>query len=571
MRLSLYSHSPRRSPERQLHLRIPCLRGAVWGRISHRPLRALGGRNPSPMIAQVILPLRTPLALPWFDYVVPVSLEPEIKIGQLVEVPFRNHNEFGIVRSVGKNSETKQKLKPLSAIFSNHPLLSANQLLFLEELSALYHTSLGFLLKTNLLPLQKRKLKALAKEITESIPPPPPLKTFQKPLLFTYSNNETRGKYIFEHLSTDGQNLILVPEISEIETIKQLVSKKILDDVVVVTGDTTPKELFEIWKQIWLEEKHTVLGTRRALFLPWHNLQTIILDDEGNTNYKSWDMAPRFHTRDAAVYLAKHHGANLHLLSHTPSVETYYFAKREVYQSVTKEITFPPTHHYSIVDVAGERRGGNYGILSEEVVEAIKKNKTRDIFLFLNRRGSLNYVACRDCKTVFECPKCHRPLAYFDDKKKLLCHYCNYTEPMRATCPRCNGFTLAMYGAGTQQVEREIKMMLGASDLHSIERLDSDSPHHKPSTYGLEPTASPHLIIGTQLAWDKINWKTLGLMVFVDADISLFVPEYKITENLWQQMRDARYRLSENAELFVQTRHPDHFVFQALGNPPSFY
>ena len=115
----------------------------------------------------------------------------------------------------------------------------------------------------------------------------------------------------------DGQILLLVPELAGMELLKKNLPVEILDHAVFITGELGNKELFARWMDVWTGAKKIVIGTRAALFFPWHDLSTIILDDEANSNYKSWDMAPRLHTRDAAFFLTKHHNAQLYLTGHT--------------------------------------------------------------------------------------------------------------------------------------------------------------------------------------------------------------------------------------------------------------
>ena len=100
------------------------------------------------MLIQVIPAQRMPLSLPFLDYSVPEEVKNQIKVGQLVKIPFRNKEEFGVVLNIkSKDSETKIKTKPIKEIVFEEPLLSVRQLNFLTDISEFYHVSLGFLLK----------------------------------------------------------------------------------------------------------------------------------------------------------------------------------------------------------------------------------------------------------------------------------------------------------------------------------------------------------------------------------------------------------------------------------------
>jgi primosomal protein N' len=520
------------------------------------------------MMAKVIPARRMPWKLSELDYAVPDELAGKIRAGHLVKIPFLKKEIFGVVSALsgGKSGVDSKKIKYISSVEMTRPALSLQQLAFLSDMAEFYRTPLGFLLKGNLLPLQKRKLAKLNdaapadKKITKKIS--------GKPCFFRYAAATDKLKFFTDEISdTDGQILLLVPELPGLEAWKKILPAELLDKTAFVTGELGNKELFSVWMQIWTSEKKIVIGTRRALFLPWFNLQKIFLDDEGNPDYKSWDMAPRFHTRDAVMFLARHHQARLYLMSHTPSVETYFFCKQKTYGGWEYLEKMPAVKNFpEIFDMRSERKGGNYNFLSEELVQKITNNRRGDIFLFVNRRGSASYVGCRDCGNIIKCPRCGFSLTFHETGNLLKCHYCGYTEPMRSHCAVCGGVNMAMYGVGTQQVENSIHKLLKPEDKRNVIRIDSDNNDLKKLEIG-----GDKIVVGTQLAWPYLDWTKIGLMAFLDFDTPLFIPEYKIAENLWQMLRDAQMRMEPGTDIFLQTNHPDHMLIMALGSPNVFY
>lgn len=506
-----------------------------------------------------------PLSLPFLDYLVPEKYENKIKIGQLVKIPLRAQEEFGIILSTEPSRAPRTKIKLVKEIVFEEPLLCQEQLNFLIDISEFYRAHLGFLLKSNLIPLQKRKLKniSLLKHTDTFLPDKP-----KKPVVFTYKNETEKKEFILKKISKkNGQFLILVPELAAIKKTIDLLPENTSNRLVVIGGESGEKESFSKWLQIWRGEKDIVIGTRAALFLPWFNLKNIVLTDDGNPNYKSWDMAPRFHTRDAALFLSKHHGAELSLVSHTLSVESYYFAKNKVYD-INGDLKIKSLNKTAeIINMKSERRGGNYSLISIDALNELKKAKTGDVIFFLNRRGTASYVGCRDCGNVLKCPNCKLSLTFHQSKNALNCHYCKFNEPMPAVCKMCGGTNVAMFGAGTQLAEELIKKItVKTSETRPIIRIDSD----KNDLEKLDNERSK-IIICTQLALPHLNWDKIKLFVFLDADAPIFIPEYKIIENLWQQLRDAQYKLPIESVLLIQTGHPEHLVFKSLYDPENFY
>lgn len=511
------------------------------------------------MIAQIIPAKRGTLRLAMFDYLVPAELESVIKPGQLVLIPLRSKDEFGVIFKLTDIATIDlSRLKSLKSIVNEAPILSQAQLAFLIDMAELYHTSLGYLLKNNLIPLQKRKLKTL---IAPTVPHAPQ-RNIQKPVLFSYGNVAEKKAYLEKIIDPKQQTAIIVAEVHEAKRVKKLLPEELQKHCIIITSEQSVKETFENWVAVWRGEKTIIIGTRSALFLPYFDLFTIIIDNEGNDSHKSWDAAPRFHAREGAFILAKHHGSAVHLISHTPSVESYYFAKHGVYETATTLLPTTETKKFHIRNVRDERRGGNYMHISTDVLEAIQQQRG-SIFLFCHRRGTMSHVSCRDCGNVLVCPRCTRSLTYHHHIQALMCHHCGYGQKMIVTCQKCNGMNIALFGAGTDAIAGQLAKVL-PNEKRPIITIDQDKDTVK------LPDGDA-IYVGTHYAWSSIPWEKIQTMVFVDADTPLFIPEYRLAERLWNEMRDANYLLPDTAELFIQTTHPEHTVFTSLYEPEKFY
>jgi len=72
-----------------------------------------------------------------FDYIVPVSLAKDIKAGSRVWVDLRGRREVGYVVGLTHHSNIK-KLKSISSLIDNRPLLDKNTLQLTKELADFY-------------------------------------------------------------------------------------------------------------------------------------------------------------------------------------------------------------------------------------------------------------------------------------------------------------------------------------------------------------------------------------------------------------------------------------------------
>lgn len=507
------------------------------------------------MFASVTILRRMPKGLERLDYRLPDSLV--VSPGQMVMVPFRNSTIPALVLAVMPTTTLNEgRIKNVESVVSPEPFLSVQQLQFIQEVAEMYQTPLGFLLKSNLPPWKKRKISSLKLEhITDRSS-----KTLSKPTLVISADEEDKVQKTLDNLDKKKNNLILVPTIDRVAAWDKYLTTAGIEHIAV-TGERTEKEMFSLWEKVRNQERGVIIGTRRALFLPWFNLGNIILEDDGDENHKSWDMAPRFHNRDACMILSAQHHAKLFLISTSPSADTYYFAQHKAFNLEGKlaTLTIP-----EIINLKDERRKGNYGVWSEDLKEILNSGQG-DVFLFLNRRGSAHFVGCRDCGYIAKCPDCDRTLVYHANTNDLVCHFCHGHQQFMPHCPNCQGMNMVMYGAGTELVENEANKNWG--DKYQVSRIDVDTDFVHTENH----SSLPKLIIGTQMAWQKIDWSKIKTMVFLDIDTELFQSDYRTTENIWHCLRAAAGRLNKDAQLLVQTSHPEHRIFSFLNRPEEFY
>jgi primosomal protein N' (replication factor Y) len=113
------------------------------------------------LIADVAVPV--PLAHS-FSYEVPAAWEKRISPGVRVLCPFGPRKTLGVVLAVsgGEPGFDRSKLKPLSAIVDDEPVLGPELLAFLKELAAYYLAPIGEVLRMALPALERTQVRALA-------------------------------------------------------------------------------------------------------------------------------------------------------------------------------------------------------------------------------------------------------------------------------------------------------------------------------------------------------------------------------------------------------------------------
>lgn len=126
------------------------------------------------------------------------------------------------------------------------------------------------------------------------------------------------------------------------------------------------------------------------MFAPVENLRIIIIDEEHEPSYYS-EITPKYSAAEVALRRVKLCGAKLVLGSATPSLTTYYRAKRGRYilLEMPNRINGVPMPKVDVVDMREEFLNGNNSIFSSLMIKRLKEclEKHEQAILFLNRRG----------------------------------------------------------------------------------------------------------------------------------------------------------------------------------------
>jgi len=456
-------------------------------------------------------------------------------IGGLVLINIGKREEKAIVLSIktleDKKVEIKSaqfKLKPIIKIISDCSVVNKQQIELAQWISEYYLYSLGACFRL-FLPKSVLNRKTEIKNITIHDNSP---KEKIKPLLF-WSENRIKEykKEIQKILKQKKQVLFIVPEKHDLETYKDLFN------FTIVTSDLRTKDEMNIYNDM----PQLILGTRKSLFLPYNNLGLIILDQEENDSYKSWDQNPKYQTRTVALKMADIHSSKIILGTDLPDVTTYHYADKNVldFKKDLKKEIIP----IKIVDLKEEIKKKNYSIFSKQLSSKLKSVDSAAIFV--NRKGMATSVGCRDCGHIIECNDCKVPMVYYSDPNHLLCHYCKSIKPVPDTCPNCKGFRIKYFGTGIQKAQNRLKA------LNIIAQpIDSDAQYD-----------GSKFIVGTQSIFNLKEKFDLGVVLLLDPMINR--PEYRTMEKAIQTLNNIK-KISK--EIIIQTYDSKSYILEHFIN-----
>ncbi len=384
-------------------------------------------------------------------------------------------------------------------------------------------------------------------------------------------------KLLEQYIKVGKQVLFLLPEIALTTQLVQRLTAYFGNEVAVFHSKYTNNERIEVWNQV-LENSpkaKVVIGVRSALFLPFSNLGCIIVDEEHEQTFKQQDPAPRYHARDAAIVLAKQHGAKVILGSATPSLETYYNVQTKKYGLTELKVRYGNVvlPEIQLVDLKDKYfRKKMSGHFSDELLEEITEtlSKGEQVILFQNRRGFSPYVECMTCGHVPHCPSCDVSLTYYKFKNQLRCHYCGHSIANPSHCHSCQSVDLTTKGFGTEQIEMELKTLFPEKN---IGRMDQDTTRGK---FGFEKIIDSFknreidVLVGTQMLAKGLDFDNVTLVGILNADNLLNQPNFRAYERAYQMMMQVSGRAGRSekkGKVVIQTYNPYYnTIQQVLGN-----
>lgn len=383
-------------------------------------------------------------------------------------------------------------------------------------------------------------------------------------------------KLIEEYLLTGKQILYLVPEIALTTQLVVRLRTYFGNKVAVFHSKYNNNERIEVWNQALNNsvKAQIVIGARSALFLPFHDLGLIIVDEEHEQTFKQVDPAPRYHARDAAIVLSNFHKAKVLLGSATPSIETYYNAKSEKYGlvEISERYGNVMMPNIELVDLKDKyfrkKMTGHFSdVLIEEITTALSLGE--QVILFQNRRGYSPIIECITCGHVPHCQQCDVSLTYHKNKNQLRCHYCGYTMAKPTHCHSCFSVDLITKGFGTEQIEQELLSIFPNS---KIARMDQDTTRGK---FGFEKIIDSFknremdILVGTQMLAKGLDFDNVSLVGIMNADNMLYHPDFRAFERSFQMMTQVAGRAGRSekqGKVIIQTYNPNHNTIQQVTN-----
>lgn len=379
-----------------------------------------------------------------------------------------------------------------------------------------------------------------------------------------------------------GKNvLFLLPETSLAKQIIQRLEKKYGKLLGFYHQKLTDFERVEVWKKVRQNDLRILIGTRNALFLPFQNLGLVIVDEEHDSAYRPREVSPYFNARDASLVFGPLYGARVILGSATPSVESYYLAKKNklTYVLINERFGNVKLPSYEIINFKEAQESkkvtGNFSLkLTDEIKKTLDEHN--QVMVLHNRRGYANVVECETCGYVNYCSNCDVVMTYHKAANEMKCHYCGQRASKPRVCPKCHSENLNERGVGVEQIHEEVSKLFPDQE---VDRMDVDSMRKKfayEKLYEKIESRETDIVVGTQMISKGLDFDHVELVTIPKADSMLYVQDFRAEERAYQlitQVSGRAGRVSGNGKIIIQTYHPEHSVFQliTMNDPAKIY
>ena len=530
------------------------------------------------MKAQVLLPKV-------FNFPFTYNSKTEIKVGDLVEVPFGSKKEIGVI---WKDQYSEPKNIQIKEITNNTGYSINNKLVnFIEWFSSYNMVPIGLVLKMVIGGADKfLKIKDETIEIKKTQAKSFKLNHEQSNALRFLKKVENKfdvsvlqgttgsGKTLvyFERIkkiiTKNNQALVLLPEIFLTNEFKSRFEDFFGFEPAIWHSKITHRQKRLIWKGIIKNKIKILVGARSALLLPFKKLGIIIVDEEHDSSYKQ-DEGVIYNARDMAISRANFEKIPIHLVTSVPSVETYNNICNKKYRhtKILKRFNDYPLPDTKIVNLNIKKIKNKF--IAKDTVEIVKLylQKGHQVLFFLNRRGFAPYLICKKCGFKHVCSNCSLYLTFHKIKNKAICHHCGIEKEIKSKCKSGENCDFVMYGPGVEKIFDEVKDIFPNKKV-SIFSSDYLKTKDKVKNFFKDMNENKiDILIGTQMISKGFNFPKLNCIVVIDADFSGRGYDLRTTEKniqLYHQLSGRAGRYSSKSLIIYQTLSPENVVLNEL-------
>ena len=397
-----------------------------------------------------------------FSYLIPRNLSGSVSIGSFVSVPFHGRELTGLVVGI-EGAGTSAGLKSISKLIGSVPLLTVGSIEFIRAAAKRYAAHPFDLIRSAV----PDRVATVERQYQQDIPQSKarssaPLRSYLQ-LPPSISRSSLMARKIHD-LVNAGPSIAILPDNREVQALST--ELEALGITFVEIGSHLAKSTnFENYLKALTGQVQLVIGTRSAVFVPLHNLQSIFVYNEGSEHFYE-RRSPGWNVRDLSLLRSQLEKLDLIFAGYSPSVEISRLIDEEW-------ISYKRTRSKCSISTFPSQMGE---LLPSRALLPIKKALQSGAVLFLvPLKGYAQAIRCQKCRTVSRCV-CGGAHQKISVGTKISCSHCQLSVD-KWLCVWCNGATPSLLSRGIERHHLEIgKLFPGVRiTLASSDHLTSGS------------------------------------------------------------------------------------------------
>jgi len=394
-----------------------------------------------------------------FTYSIPPSDLAYIKIGSLIEVPFRNFTKTAVVYEFCRSikHDLKSKIKPIKRVLTNYSIINKLKINLAEEMSKLYLANLSKAIFQMIPKMSKKALKKFQiKEKAENL-------NNKHENIYSISDCKTKRMYHYEKLIKEclskkkSVNLLFADFASNKYYIEKM-SQKFKEFTVVIDPRDSLSDSSSKWFLVNNSKAKLIIGTRHNIFNISNYTGLVIIDEPSNYGYKE-EQNIHFDVKNVASLIAKI--SNIKIVFGSNYFESLNYKKLiDSYPIFFKK-------NISIINASNDKDFPLGYKLSEIIRESISQKQKTLVLCSDNAESS--GVICRNCEQILTCERCNHIYKTDKNNTRLYCKTCKTIIEMPKTCLNCNGTNFAFFGLTTKKIYQKFQKLFSNTQITLLE------------------------------------------------------------------------------------------------------
>ncbi|MFA7717657.1 MAG: hypothetical protein WC875_02995 [Candidatus Absconditabacterales bacterium] len=204
----------------------------------------------------------------------------------------------------------------------------------------------------------------------------------------------------------------------------------------------------------------------------------------------------------------------------------------------------------------------------------------KKIGILVNKKGYSNGIICQTCGHIPQCKKCSVSISYhkiISGETIGLCHLCKTQYTVPTSCSQCGSTKVKEFGIGTQKVAEFLRnefnvdsLIIESESVNSPNKIakiigqigkkpdKSDKPRPNNLSDVSDHSSDFSVVIGTSLLATPIKNHPFDLIIFLNADLGLNIPDYTSAEKNFYFLYET-FAKHQTKHFIVQSFNPDHY------------